>query len=75
MNKNYRKVQKQQDARKVLISSHFLTFETQPKIWDVTKSPPLQESRPEIPLTRKRKTGSPHADDFPVPKLLINGMI
>ena len=34
--KNYRIVQKLQDARKVLFYTHFLTFETRTQIWDVT---------------------------------------
>ena len=38
--KNYRKDQKLQDARNVLIYTHFLTFETQPRVWAVTKPPP-----------------------------------
>ena len=41
--KNYRRVQKLPNARKVLISTHFLAFETQPQIWAVTKPPPLTE--------------------------------
>ena len=47
--KNYRKVQKLPNARKVLISTLFLTFETQPQIWAVvaTTTIAVVESRTE----------------------------
>ena len=44
--KNYRKVQKLQDARKVLISPHFLTFETQSRFGMLQISPPYKNLVP-----------------------------